>query len=117
MFQSLSCTQVKPLPASQQAKLVTQLCGLPLEHPVLKGLLAYGKALRTAAKSDVALQPLVLSMRQLLHVSRRLTARPDATEAAQAALSGYASFLPPLSKQARQCGNWRPFWIQRQQLF
>eukprot|EP00439_Symbiodinium_sp_Y106_P013382 s2869_g1.t3 len=93
-------SEVKPLPASQQAKLVTQLCGLPLEHPVLKGLLAYGKALRTAAKSDVALQPLVLSMRQLLHVSRRLTARPDATEAAQAALSGYASFLPPLSKQA-----------------
>ncbi|CAE7780682.1 unnamed protein product [Symbiodinium sp. CCMP2592] len=93
-------SEVKPLPASQQAKLVTQLCGLPLEHPVLKGLLAYGKALRTAAKSDVALQPLVLSMRQLLHVSRRLKARPDATEAAQAALSGYTSFLPPLSKQA-----------------
>lgn len=44
--------EVKPLPAAQQLKLVSQLCGLPSEHAVLNGLMAYGKALRTAAKSD-----------------------------------------------------------------
>ncbi|CAE7027981.1 unnamed protein product [Symbiodinium natans] len=93
-------TEVKPLPAAQQAKLVTQVCGLSVEHPVLNGLMAYGKALRTAAKSDASLQPLLLSMRQLLHVARRCQARPkDVTEAVRAALSGYVNFLPPLSKQ------------------
>ena len=91
---------MKPLPAAQQAKLVTQVCGLSVEHPVLNGLMAYGKALRTAAKSDASLQPLLLSMRQLLHVARRCQARPkDVTEAVRAALSGYVNFLPPLSKQ------------------
>eukprot|EP00435_Cladocopium_sp_Y103_P037254 s938_g9.t2 len=94
-------TEVKPLPAAQQLKLVSQLCGLPSEHAVLNGLMAYGKALRTAAKSDVSLQPLVLSLRQLLQLGRRCQQRP-AAEVVQAALSGYLHFLPPLSKQAVQ---------------
>eukprot|EP00434_Breviolum_minutum_P034880 symbB.v1.2.030877.t1/scaffold3524.1/size54796/2 len=79
--------EVKPLPATQQLKLVSELCGLPAEHPVLAGLMAYGKSLRAAAKSDVSLQPLVLSMRQLLQLARRCQARPKQTqEVVQAAL-------------------------------
>ncbi|CAK9001932.1 von Willebrand factor A domain-containing protein 8 (PEX7-binding protein 2) (P7BP2), partial [Durusdinium trenchii] len=108
------CTHVKPLPAAQQVKLAAQLCGLSAEHKVLNGLMlglalavfrmAYGKALRAAAKSDVSLQPLVLSLRQLLHLARRLSASTASSsveaEVVKAALSGYVHFLPPLSKQA-----------------
>ncbi|CAK9038246.1 unnamed protein product [Durusdinium trenchii] len=97
-------TEVKPLPAAQQVKLAAQLCGLSAEHKVLNGLMAYGKALRAAAKSDVSLQPLVLSLRQLLHLARRLSASTASSsveaEVVKAALSGYVHFLPPLSKQA-----------------
>jgi hypothetical protein len=50
---------------------------------------------------DVSLQPLVLSLRQLLQLGRRCQQRPGA-EVVQAALSGYLHFLPPLSKQAVQ---------------
>lgn len=70
---------------------------------MLAGLMAYGKSLRAAAKSDVSLQPLVLSMRQLLQLARRCQARPKQTqEVVHAALSGYVNFLPPLSKQTVQ---------------
>ena len=49
----------------------------------------------------MSLQPLVLSLRQLLQLGRRCQQRPGA-EVVQAALSGYLHFLPPLSKRAVQ---------------
>ncbi|CAJ1380979.1 unnamed protein product [Effrenium voratum] len=94
-------TEVKPVPGSQQLQLVARLCQLTPEEPLLQGLVAYGKALRAAAKSDAALQPLLLSLRQLLQAGRRLSARPnESQEVVRAALTAYVDFLPPLSKQS-----------------
>lgn len=92
---------MKPLPASQQLKLVSQVCDLQADHAALTALTTYGKALRAAAKGDPGLEPLQLSTRQLLCLGRRLKQRPeDLPGLARAALTAYVHFLPPLSKQA-----------------
>lgn len=80
----------KSFPCHRKRHKMSQTHCITIQH-----MLCY----TTHGSEDVSLQPLILSLRHLLHLGRRCQCRPQ-KEVVQAALSGYLHFLPPLSKQA-----------------